>query len=69
MMNAPKKNREAICSLLPGMTSPTVVPLADPDLVAIHAAIPEESFWEVIEKLKQKAATDILVVPVEKLVS
>jgi ATP phosphoribosyltransferase len=68
MMNAPRSALERIRSILPGMKSPTIVPLADPSLIAVHTAVPEEYFWEVIEKLKQAGATDMLVVPVEKMV-
>jgi len=50
------------------MKSPTIVPLAEHGLIAIHSAVPEEFFWDVIEKLKRAGASDILVVPVEKMV-
>ncbi len=68
MMNAPEAALEAIRDILPGMKSPTIVPLADPGMIAIHSAVPEEFFWDVIEKLKRAGASDILVVPVEKMV-
>lgn len=68
MMNAPKEALEEIRRILPGMKSPTVVPLADEKMVAIHSAVPEEVFWDVIEKLRKTGASDILVVPVEKMV-
>jgi ATP phosphoribosyltransferase len=68
MMNAPRSALEKIRAILPGMKSPTIVPLADPNLIAVHTAVPEEYFWEVIEKLKEAGATDMLVVPVEKMV-
>ncbi|MEE2822366.1 MAG: ATP phosphoribosyltransferase [Acidobacteriota bacterium] len=69
MMNAPKKALEEIQTILPGMKSPTVVPLADDEMVAIHTAVPEEFFWDVIEKLRKTGASDILVVPIEKMVT
>jgi ATP phosphoribosyltransferase len=68
MMNAPRSALDEIRSILPGMKSPTIVPLADPDMIAVHTAVPEEYFWDVIEKLKTCGATDMLVVPVEKMV-
>ena len=69
MMNAPEKSLKKIREILPGMRSPTVVPLAEEGMVAIHSAVPEELFWDVIEQLKKTGATDILVVPVEKMVT
>ncbi len=68
IMNAPAASLDEISRILPGMKSPTVVPLAEKGMIAIHSAVPEELFWEVTEKLKQAGASDILVVPVEKLV-
>jgi ATP phosphoribosyltransferase len=68
MMNAPESALEQIREILPGMKSPTIVPLAEPGLIAVHTAVPEEYFWDVIEKLKAVGAADILVVPVEKMV-
>ena len=69
MMNAPEKSLDKIREILPGMRSPTVVPLAEEGMVAVHSAVPEEVFWDVIELLKKTGATDILVVPVEKMVT
>jgi ATP phosphoribosyltransferase len=68
MMNAPRESLDQIRDILPGMKSPTIVPLADPEMMAVHTAVPEEYFWDVIEKLKLAGATDMLVVPVEKMV-
>jgi ATP phosphoribosyltransferase len=68
MMNAPEEALDQIQQILPGMKSPTVVPLAERGMIAVHAAVPEEFFWDVIEKLQVTGATDILVVPVEKMV-
>ncbi len=69
MMNAPRSSLERIRGILPGMKSPTVLPLADEGMIAVHSAVPEEVFWEVIEKLQETGASDILVLPVEKLVA
>ncbi len=68
MMNAPESALAEIRSILPGMKSPTIVPLAEPGMIAVHTAVPEEYFWDVIERLKLAGATDLLVVPVEKMV-
>ncbi|MFQ5930264.1 MAG: ATP phosphoribosyltransferase [Acidobacteriota bacterium] len=68
MMNAPREALEEIKEILPGMKSPTVVPLAEEGMVAIHSAVPEEVFWDVIERLTKTGASDILVVPIEKMV-
>ena len=68
MLNAPRQSLPAIRSILPGMHSPTVLPLAEADMIAVHTAVPEEIFWEVVEKLKGAGARDILVLPVEQIV-
>jgi len=68
MMNAPVEAVGEIQRILPGMKSPTVVPLAEEGMIAVHTAVPEECFWDVIEKLQVTGATDILVVPVENMV-
>ncbi len=67
MLNAPKSALEAIRSILPGLRSPTVIPLADPEMVAVHAAVEEEVFWDVLERLKAAGGSDILVLSVEKM--
>ena len=69
MMNAPDHQLENICSLLPGMKSPTVVPLAEKGWSSVQSVVNENDFWDVIEKLKQFEAQGILVVPIEKMIS
>jgi ATP phosphoribosyltransferase len=69
MMNAPDHQLKNICALLPGMKSPTVVPLAEEGWSSIQSVVNENDFWEVIEKLKQFEAQGILVVPIEKMIS
>jgi len=69
MMNAPNEALEEIRQILPGMKSPTVMPLAEEDMVAIHSVVPEEVFWDVMEKLRKTGASDILVVPIEKMIT
>ena len=69
MLNADLVNVKAICKLLPGSESPTVIPLEDENKVAIHALCQEPIFWETMEKLKSKGASSILVMPVEKILN
>lgn len=68
LLNAPNHHIEAICSLLPGMKSPTVLPLADEGWSSVHSVVNENDFWEIIEKLKSHGAQGILVVPIEKMI-
>lgn len=68
MMNAPLAALPAIREIVPGMRAPTVMPLADPDWVAVHTVIEESAFWDVIERLRDAGASEILVSPIEKLV-
>lgn len=66
-LNAPEDRVEEIRRLLPGMKSPTVVPLAAEGMVALHAAVEEEVFWDVMERIRDAGASEILVLPVEKV--
>lgn len=68
LLNAPNENLPAIIRILPGMRSPTVLPLAQEGWSSVHAAITEEDFWAVIDDLKGAGAEGILVVPVEKMI-
>ena len=68
IMNAPNNAIEAIVSVLPGMKSPTVVPLAIEGWSAIHSVLNEEKFWDIIDDLKKAGAQGILVVPIEKMI-
>lgn len=67
MVNAPRSALAAIRSILPGLRSPTVIPLAEPDMVAVHAAVEEDVFWDVLERLKAAGGSDILVLSIEKM--
>jgi ATP phosphoribosyltransferase len=69
MMNAPRSALEQIQQVTPGLKSPTVVQLADPDWVAVHAAIHADQFWDVIERLRELGASEILVTPIESIIS
>ncbi len=68
LLNAPQEATEKIISLLPGMRSPTVLPLAMGGWNSIHSVVDEDRFWEVIEQLKDAGAEGILVVPIEKMI-
>lgn len=68
MMNAPDHQLKNICSLLPGMKSPTIVPLAESGWSSVQSVVNENDFWQVIEKLKKFEAEGILVVPIEKMI-
>lgn len=68
MVNAPLEALPRIKAILPGLDSPTIVPLARKDMIALHAVIPEDVFWDVIERLKKAGASGILVVPIEKMI-
>ncbi len=68
LLNAPNHNLEKIISLLPGMKSPTVLPLASPGWSSVHTVIAESDFWDMIEQLKAAGAEGILVIPIEKMI-
>lgn len=68
LMNLPKASLEEALAILPGMKSPTVLHLADPNWLSLHAVIPESQLWEKIEKLKSIGAEDILVLVLENIV-
>lgn len=68
LLNAPNENLQQIISLLPGMKSPTVLPLAEPGWSSVHSVLSENQFWDIIEKLKNAGAQGILVIPIEKMI-
>ena len=68
LLNAPNDKLQEIIRLLPGMKSPTVLPLAEPGWSSVHSVLSENDFWDIIEKLKDSGAQGILVVPIEKMV-
>ena len=68
LLNAPNDKLKNILALLPGMRSPTVLPLADEGWSSVHTVINKDTFWEVIDELKQAGAEGILVCPIEKMV-
>ncbi|MTI87581.1 MAG: ATP phosphoribosyltransferase [Balneolaceae bacterium] len=68
MLNAPESAVEDIKAIIPSMRSPTVVPLAEDDMVAIHTVIPLNEFWVVMEELKATGASDIVMLPIESMI-
>jgi len=68
LMNAPNEKLDEIIALLPGMRSPTVLPLAEDGWSSVHSVINKNQFWEIIDELKLKGAQGILVCPIEKMV-
>ena len=67
-MNAPKARLHDIINVLPGLKSPTVIPLADDDWCSVHTVLDQKRFWEIIGKLKEMGAQGILVTPIEKMI-
>ncbi len=67
-MNVPKSRVSEIISVLPGLKSPTVIPLADEDWCSVHSVLDEKRFWEIIGKLKELGAQGIIVSPIEKMI-
>lgn len=68
LMNVPTDNLNKIIEIIPGIKSPTVMPLAKEGWHSLHAVISEKEFWDIIEKLKACGAEDILVLPIEKII-
>ena len=68
LLNAPNEKLDDIVAILPGMRSPTVLPLAEKGWSSVHTVIQQDTFWEVIDELKQAGAEGILVCPIEKMV-
>ncbi|MGZ3864102.1 MAG: ATP phosphoribosyltransferase [Bacteroidia bacterium] len=68
LLNAPNNKLETICKILPGMKSPTILPLAEKGWSSVHSVVEENKFWDIIEKLKANGAQGILVVPIEKMI-
>lgn len=69
LLNAPKDQLEMICRVLPGMKSPTILPLAIEGWVSVHSVVKQKEVWQVVQQLKEVGAEGILVCPIEKMVS
>ena len=68
LMNAPRAKVNDIVAVLPGIKSPTIMPLADSEWCSIHTVLDEKRFWEIIGQLKSAGAQGILVLPIEKMI-
>lgn len=67
MMNAPARALDRIREIIPGLSGPTVMPLADPSQIAVHSVVERSQLWRIVPALKAAGARDILVVPIEKV--
>ncbi|MCB2195926.1 MAG: ATP phosphoribosyltransferase [Bacteroidetes bacterium] len=68
LLNAPNEKLKEIIEIIPGMKSPTIMPLVDDNWCSLHSVVNEEKFWEVIDQLKSAGAQGILVIPIEKMI-
>ena len=68
LLNAPESAVNRICEILPGMKSPTILPLAEKGWCSLHSVVKEDEFWERINQLKEAGAEGILVIPIEKMI-
>ncbi len=68
LLNAPNEKLEDIIAILPGIKSPTIMPLAEPGWSSLHSVLSENEFWEVIDRLRENGAQGILVIPIEKMI-
>jgi ATP phosphoribosyltransferase len=68
LLNAPESAVDEICKILPGMKSPTILPLAEKGWCSLHSVVKEDEFWERIDQLKKAGAEGILVIPIEKMI-
>lgn len=68
MMNAPAAAIDRIREIIPGLSGPTVMPLADPEMIAVHSVVERRKLWQIVPALKEAGARDILIVPIEKVI-
>jgi ATP phosphoribosyltransferase len=68
LLNAPNASIDEICSVLPGMKSPTILPLVNEGWSSLHSVIQEDDYWQIIEQLKNLGAEGILIIPIEKMI-
>ncbi len=68
MLNAPRTSLEEISRIIPSLNSPTILPLANPEMIAIHSVISIRKFWEVMEQLKEAGATGIVMLPIQNMI-
>jgi ATP phosphoribosyltransferase len=67
MLNAPEDSLERICALVPGSRAPSILPLAEPGMVAVHSVVPAADIWRLLPELEAAGASSILLVPVERM--
>ncbi len=67
-MNVPRSRLDEIINVLPGLKSPTIIPLADDEWCSVHTVLDQRRFWEIIGRLKELGAQGILVTPIEKMI-
>ncbi len=67
MLNAPESALEAVCAIVGGARAPSVLPLAEPGMVALHALVPSADVWQLLPRLEAAGASSILLVPVERM--
>jgi ATP phosphoribosyltransferase len=67
MLNAPEAALEAICALVPGSRAPSILPLSEPGMVAIHALVPAGDVWRLLPRLEAAGGSSILLLPVERI--
>lgn len=68
LLNVPNSKIETVCAILPGLKSPTILPLAEEGWSSLHSVIEESKFWDVIDELKAAGAEGILIIPIDKIV-
>jgi ATP phosphoribosyltransferase len=69
MLNAPESALDAICELVPGSRAPSVVPLSEPGMVAVHALVPAADVWQLLPELEAAGGSSILLLPVERMLA
>jgi ATP phosphoribosyltransferase len=69
MLNAPEAALEAISALVPGSRAPSVLPLAEPGMVALHSLVPAADVWRLLPQLEAAGASSILLLPVERMLA
>lgn len=68
MMNAPASSLDRIRGIIPALKSPTILPLAEDGMIAVHSVIPIDRFWEVMEELREAGASGIVILPIESMI-
>ena len=69
LLNAPNERLDEIVAVIPGMKSPTIMPLAEEGWSSVHSVLNENEFWEIIDRLRELGAQGILVIPIEKMIT